>query len=108
MAERDAGDSLVVAAGPVGVGEYEGVDDALRVETAVDSGDREQALGHGGEGGEVFSAMVEEGALADVIAGGEDLFLFWEPDDKSKAAENVVEAGLAPAVPGGEEDGGVG
>ncbi len=108
MAERDAGDSFVVAAGPVGVGEDEVVDDALGVEALVDAGQGEQALGHGRDGCEVFAAMVEEAALADVVAGGEDHLLLWKPDGEGESAEDVIEAGLAPAIPRGEEDGGVG
>jgi hypothetical protein len=78
------------------------------LEAALDAGQSQQALGHGGEGEEVLAAVVEEGTVADVVAGGEELLAAGRPDGEGEAAEDVIQAGWPPTEPRSHQDGGVG
>ncbi len=87
----------------IGVDKNEGGGEDLFVDALVDAGQGKQGFGLGGESEQAGALVITEGALTGVVAGGEQLTAAGGPDGKGEAADDVIEAGLSPAEPGGEE-----
>ena len=91
--------------GDVAVGE-EGVD-RLWVDLARHLGVLDQRLQLGGEAERVAAEAVEEGLLADPVAGQEEALATGIPEREGKIADQTVERALAPAVEALEQNGGI-